>query len=631
MKRAVLTKLAIAVVSCAVILAGTALRAAPASAADAARWNAGLIISDSKFYNASSMSAADIQNFLNSKGSSCTAGTAPCLKNYSASTITWAADAYCNGYTASVGESAATIIWKIGQSCGINPQVLLVTLEKENSLVTRTQPTTGAYQTAMGYGCPDGAACNAQYYGFFNQVYRAARQFKIYAAMPTVFGFRAGAYNNVPFNPNSSCGSSSVYIQNQATASLYNYTPYQPNQAALNKLYGVGDSCSSYGNRNFWTLFTDWFGDPTAGAGTPLGYFDSTTGGVGTVTVVGWAYDPDKPTTPINIDVYIGGPAGVGEGHRLGLANQSRPDVATAYPIAGPNHGFDGAVPTSLSGTQDVYVYAVNLAGTSGTNLLLGKKTATITPLVPTLPMLKFTLSADMTGDGRGELLAVDTDGRLLMFAGTKTGQLSYPVVIGVGFDGLQVFGPGDVNGDGRADVLTIDSAGDLWLYPGNGWNHLSKGVKVGNGWTGWQLVATGDLTGDGKADLLGIDANGDLFMYSGKGDGTFAMKKQVGNGWTGWHLYAAGDLNGDKKMDILGVDPEGNLYQYTGKGDGTFNKKIQAGNGWLGYTLAAGADLNGDGLADIVGRDDTSKALYFYRGMGNAKFGMKAQIAAGW
>ena len=51
-----------------------------------------------------------------------------------------------------------------------------------------------------------------------------------------------------------------VYIQNQATAGLYNYTPYRPNQAALDAGYGTGDSCSAYGNRNFWLYFTDWFG-----------------------------------------------------------------------------------------------------------------------------------------------------------------------------------------------------------------------------------------------------------------------------------------------------------------------------------------------------------------------------------
>ncbi len=51
-----------------------------------------------------------------------------------------------------------------------------------------------------------------------------------------------------------------MYIENQATAGLYIYTPYVPNQAALNNLYGTGDGCSAYGNRNFWRTFTDWFG-----------------------------------------------------------------------------------------------------------------------------------------------------------------------------------------------------------------------------------------------------------------------------------------------------------------------------------------------------------------------------------
>ena len=50
------------------------------------------------------------------------------------------------------------------------------------------------------------------------------------------------------------------YIQNQATANLYYYTPYQPNAAALRAGYGEGDGCSAYGNRNFYQYFTDWFG-----------------------------------------------------------------------------------------------------------------------------------------------------------------------------------------------------------------------------------------------------------------------------------------------------------------------------------------------------------------------------------
>ena len=38
--------------------------------------------------------------------------------------------------------------------------------------------------------------------------------------------------------------------------------PYRPNAAALANLYGTGDACSAYGNRNFWRYFNDWFGNP---------------------------------------------------------------------------------------------------------------------------------------------------------------------------------------------------------------------------------------------------------------------------------------------------------------------------------------------------------------------------------
>ena len=56
------------------------------------------------------------------------------------------------------------------------------------------------------------------------------------------------------------CGAGDVYIESKATAALYTYTPYQPNQAALANMYGLGDHCSAYGNRNFWRVWNDWFG-----------------------------------------------------------------------------------------------------------------------------------------------------------------------------------------------------------------------------------------------------------------------------------------------------------------------------------------------------------------------------------
>jgi hypothetical protein len=114
----------------------------------------------------------------------------------------------------------------------------------------------------MGYGCPDTAPCDARYAGFYNQITNAAWQFNAYRNNPTNYRYRAQQNNNIQYNPSVSCGDSSVYVQNKATAGLYNYTPYQPNSAALGNLYGSGDSCSAYGNRNFWRMYSDWFGSP---------------------------------------------------------------------------------------------------------------------------------------------------------------------------------------------------------------------------------------------------------------------------------------------------------------------------------------------------------------------------------
>lgn len=236
-----------------------------AYAAVGSQFDAGDIISDALFFDGSAMSAAGVQSFLDSKVPNCRTGYT-CLKDYRQSTTTKAADpGRCAAYLGASNESAATIIAKVGSACGISQKALIVLLEKEQGLVSDDWPGAGQYRSATGYACPDTSACDTTYYGFFNQVYSAALQFKRYAANPTGWNHIAGRVNNIRYNPNASCGTGAVFIQNQATAGLYNYTPYQPNAAALANLYGTGDGCSSYGNRNFWRLYTDWFGATTAG------------------------------------------------------------------------------------------------------------------------------------------------------------------------------------------------------------------------------------------------------------------------------------------------------------------------------------------------------------------------------
>ncbi len=205
-------------------------------------------------------------------------------------TYTRPADANCpRTYVGAPAETAATIIAKVGAACGISQQVLLVILQKEQGLVTLSgnNLTARRYERAIGYGCPDTASCNPAYAHLFNQLYSAASRYRYYASNPTKFNHRAGLVNQVRFHPNAACGSSAVLIENQATAGLYNHTPYQPNAAALAAGKGTGNGCSAYGNRNFWIYFTDWFGSTQVpGAGEVAARYAALGGGSGALGAI---------------------------------------------------------------------------------------------------------------------------------------------------------------------------------------------------------------------------------------------------------------------------------------------------------------------------------------------------------
>lgn len=259
-----------------------------ASAVTGADWKPGRIIDDSIFFNKDSMTIAQIQAFLNAKVPVCAKnhsdysptypGPYTCLKDYQENTITRESNvgrynADGTPYQVPGGKSAAQIIWEEAQFYRINPQTLLVMLQKEQSLVTDDWPLVIQYQKAMGQSCPDTAPCDPAFAGFYRQVSGAAWQMRHYINNPTWFNYRAGVTRFVLYNPNTACGGTNVFIENNATAVLYNYTPYQPNAGALSNLYGTA-ACGAYGNRNFWRLFNDWFGstrEPTDYSCAPNG------------------------------------------------------------------------------------------------------------------------------------------------------------------------------------------------------------------------------------------------------------------------------------------------------------------------------------------------------------------------
>ena len=260
-----------------------------AAAVSASGFKAGNIISDALFYDGSAMTSSQVGSFLKKRVPQCTIGdsgkpaggyyTFPngtrvqlakkCLRDYTMTTKSKPANAYCKAYSGKSNETAAEIITRVGKACGISQKVLLVLLEKEQSLVSDDFPSRRQVDVAMGYACPDSgpnwsASCDPAYYGFYNQVYHAAWQLKVYKMNPGSFNYRAFQTNTIQWHPNTGCGTSKVYVENYATAALYIYTPYRPNSAALNAGWGTGNDCSTYGNRNFYLFYQTWFGSTQA-------------------------------------------------------------------------------------------------------------------------------------------------------------------------------------------------------------------------------------------------------------------------------------------------------------------------------------------------------------------------------
>lgn len=242
--------------------------ATPTSAAPVVGFRAGNIIDDAIFTNKSSMTVEQIQQFLEAQVPVCdTFGQKPSEFGGGTRAQWAAARGYSPPFTclkdfSEGGKTASQIIYDVAQQFSINPQVLIVLLQKEQSLITDDWPIPESpqYRTATGYGCPDTAPCDAEYFGLTNQLTWSGRMFRaIMNASPAWFTPYVLGNNYIQYNPNASCGGSNVLIENRATQALYNYTPYQPNQAAINAGWGQVD-CGAYGNRNFYLYFTSWFG-----------------------------------------------------------------------------------------------------------------------------------------------------------------------------------------------------------------------------------------------------------------------------------------------------------------------------------------------------------------------------------
>ena len=247
----------------------TSTPAQQADAADLRLFDPGNIISDAVFFDAWRWTPAD-PAFLNDKGAACVGRRDALPEELLDGDLQPPADASATdtrgrGWRAPRRSSPR---WRPPAASA--PACCSSSSRRRWAWSGTTAPTVRSSTEPTGFACPDtGGWCNPEFAGLRNQLYcRALGSTSGTPPTPPATATGPARNNVVQWHPNAGCGTSLVYIQNQATAGLYNYTPYRPNQRALDAGYGTGDSCSSYGNRNFWNFFTDWFGSTqSAGAG----------------------------------------------------------------------------------------------------------------------------------------------------------------------------------------------------------------------------------------------------------------------------------------------------------------------------------------------------------------------------
>jgi len=243
-----------------------------------AAYDGGRLIDNGLFLDATAMDAAQIQSFLASKGG----GIAS--KNFNLNCDVAGAQAkqayLLLGAPCGQDIAASQIIYYSSRVYGLNPKVILSTLQKEQSLITSPNPTDRQYAQAMGYSCPTSGSCDSAS-NFFWQIDNATWVLR--------YHFERARGNMTWWSPSSSwtCGTEKAYykanlypgqnvnfydedsvyyrthfIGNAATSSLYCYTPHAYNNPS--GLYGLpayGSTGRYYtGSYNFVKFYEIWFG-----------------------------------------------------------------------------------------------------------------------------------------------------------------------------------------------------------------------------------------------------------------------------------------------------------------------------------------------------------------------------------
>jgi hypothetical protein len=153
---------------------------------------------------------------------------------------------------------------------------------------------------------------------------------------------------------------------------------------------------------------------------------------------------------------------------------------------------------------------------------------------------------ADLNADGKTDILGreggtgfVDT----IPFTGTVDGMASFtiPYRLSVIEEDEIPVGAADLTGDGRPDLLVLRPNGELTVRePIGDEPNGDTALVIGTGWDQYRITVVTDLNGDGRPDLLTLTEDGTLLAHTHTGSfdpgdppAVFNAPIAVATGWT--------------------------------------------------------------------------------------------------
>jgi hypothetical protein len=184
-----------------------------------------------------------------------------------------------------------------------------------------------------------------------------------------------------------------------------------------------------------------------------------------------------------------------------------------------------------------------NTVGTVAIWTLSADGTVTASGFPATAP-LEWTLvdgRGDYDGDGRSDILWRNTAGTVAMWRMT-----AIDGVAGVAFFGTApaaswtlAEGAGDYDGDGRSDLLWIDTSGQVVIWSLSFATQSFVARPLGSVGAGWRVLdGTVDLDGDRRSDIVWQNAAGEVVIWLMNG-GTIKQTRSLGIIGAEWRLIS--------------------------------------------------------------------------------------------